>query len=327
MATAEVRHRVVVNTEDQHSRLLCLPKAKGKQRRHSPAPRVYFYADMLRPQPCGRALFITSPPPPPPPPPPLIRSQGSVALMTCNDSQDYLSQGVDLSSIEVIESDLLLISRARLEVENQGKRLLEQGMEIQVISGLTSIPPAAEQAISSTLEGVQALMNAAVQPLLQSVSDSLEAILITMHQEDFSGPLSSGSCPDVPCSLYMRELQGFVSRAVADYFQHFQCVDFLYGRSEAMAQRALGLFLRHASLLRPLGEGGKMRLAADFAQMELTVAPLCRRVSDLGKPYRMLRSFRPLLFQTSELVSSSPAVGELLPYSLVLSFLFSRAPS
>lgn len=45
---------------------------------------------------------------------------------------DYLSQGVDLSSIEVIENDLLLISRARLEVENQAKRLLEQGMEIQV---------------------------------------------------------------------------------------------------------------------------------------------------------------------------------------------------
>lgn len=45
---------------------------------------------------------------------------------------DYLSQGVDLSGIEVIENDLLLISRARLEVENQAKRLLEQGMEIQV---------------------------------------------------------------------------------------------------------------------------------------------------------------------------------------------------
>ena len=39
---------------------------------------------------------------------------------------------MDLSGIEVIENDLLLISRARLEVENQAKRLLEQGMEIQV---------------------------------------------------------------------------------------------------------------------------------------------------------------------------------------------------
>ena len=42
---------------------------------------------------------------------------------------DYLSQGVDLSGIEVIENDLLLISRARLEVENQAKRLLEQGFK------------------------------------------------------------------------------------------------------------------------------------------------------------------------------------------------------
>lgn len=45
---------------------------------------------------------------------------------------DYLFQGVDLSGIEVIENDLLFISRAHLEVENQAKRLLEQGMEIQV---------------------------------------------------------------------------------------------------------------------------------------------------------------------------------------------------
>lgn len=39
---------------------------------------------------------------------------------------------MDLSGIEVIENDLLFISRAHLEVENQAKRLLEQGMEIQV---------------------------------------------------------------------------------------------------------------------------------------------------------------------------------------------------
>ncbi|XP_071395900.1 conserved oligomeric Golgi complex subunit 5 isoform X1 [Centroberyx affinis] len=197
----------------------------------------------------------------------------------------------------------------------------------KVISGLGSCPPAAEQALSSSLEGVQALMSSAVQPLLQSVSDSIEAIIITLHQEDFSGPLSSPDKPDVPCSLYMKELQGFIARVMADYFRHFQCVDFIYESTESIAQRAIELFVRHASLLRPLGEGGKMRLAADFAQMEMAVAPLCRRVSDLGKPYRMLRSFRPLLFQTSELVASSPAVGDLIPYSTLLHFFFTRAPS
>ncbi|KAM4614883.1 conserved oligomeric Golgi complex subunit 5 [Polymixia lowei] len=197
----------------------------------------------------------------------------------------------------------------------------------KVISGLGSCPPVAEQALSSSLEAVHALMNSAVQPLLQSVSDSIEAIIITLHQEDFSGSLSSSDKPDVPCSLYMKELQGFISRVMADYFRHFQCVDFIYESTESIAQRAIELFIRNASLLRPLGEGGKMRLAADFAQMELAVAPLCRRVSDLGKPYRMLRSFRPLLFQTSELIASGPAVGDLIPYSTLLHFLFTRAPS
>lgn len=68
-----------------------------------------------------------------------INGQGVIiCLLFClcaflgHAAADYLSQGVDLSGIEVIENDLLLISRARLEVENQAKRLLEQGMEIQV---------------------------------------------------------------------------------------------------------------------------------------------------------------------------------------------------
>uniref|UniRef100_A0A671KAD6 Conserved oligomeric Golgi complex subunit 5 n=1 Tax=Sinocyclocheilus anshuiensis TaxID=1608454 RepID=A0A671KAD6_9TELE len=172
-----------------------------------------------------------------------------------------------------------------------------------------------------------ALMSSAVQPLLNSVTDSVEAILITMHQEDFSGSLPAGGRLDVPCSLYMRELQGFIARVMNDYFCPLQCLDFLYDSTENIAQRAITLFIRHASLLRPLSEGGKMRSAADFAQMELAVAPLCRRVSDLGKAYRLLRSFRPLLFQTSEHIASSQALGDLIPYSTILHFLFTRAPA
>ncbi|MFT7799235.1 conserved oligomeric Golgi complex subunit 5 [Arapaima gigas] len=63
---------------------------------------------------------------------------------------------------------------------------LQQAVE-KVISGLSSFPPAAEQSLSASLQEVQALMAGAVQPLLQSVSDSVEAIIFTLHQEDFSG--------------------------------------------------------------------------------------------------------------------------------------------
>ncbi|XP_028668771.1 conserved oligomeric Golgi complex subunit 5 [Erpetoichthys calabaricus] len=196
----------------------------------------------------------------------------------------------------------------------------------KVVLSLSSFPPAAEHAITAASEMILSLMSNAVQPLLNSVSDSVEAIIITMHQEDFSGSLSSSSSPDVPCSLYMKELQGFIARVMTDYFRHFECADFIYDNTEAIAQRAIELFIRNACLLRPLGEGGKMRLAADFAQMELAVAPLCRRVSDLGRPYRLLRSFRPMLFQTSEHIAGSQTIGDIIPYSTILHFLFTRAP-
>uniref|UniRef100_A0A673KYR8 Conserved oligomeric Golgi complex subunit 5 n=1 Tax=Sinocyclocheilus rhinocerous TaxID=307959 RepID=A0A673KYR8_9TELE len=194
--------------------------------------------------------------------------------------------------------------RRNIAVVNSLFRL--QQAVAKVISGLGTFPPAAEQLLTASLESVQALMSSAVQPLLNSVTDSVEAILITINT----------------CTL-----QGFIARVMNDYFRPLQCLDFLYDSTEIIAQRTITVFIRHASLLRPLGEGGKMRLAADFAQMELAVAPLCRRVSDLGKAYRLLRSFRPLLFQTSEHIASSQALGDLIPYSTILHFLFTRAPA
>ncbi|XP_063164072.1 conserved oligomeric Golgi complex subunit 5 isoform X1 [Candoia aspera] len=197
---------------------------------------------------------------------------------------------------------------------------------LKVISSQSVFPTASEEIVSAALKTIHDLMGNAVQPLLDSVGDSIEAIIMTMHQEDFSGSLPTSGKPDVPCSLYMKELQGFIARVMNDYFRHFECYDFVYKSTEAIAQRAIEIFIRNASLLRPLGEGGKMRLAADFAQMELAVAPLCRRVSDLGKSYRLLRSFRPMLFQTSEHISNSPAVGDIIPFSTIIQFLFTRAP-
>lgn len=60
--------------------------------------------------------------------------------------------------------------------------------------------------------------------------------------------------------------------------------------------------------------------------MELALAPLCKRPSDLGRPYKLLRAFRPMLFQTPEHIVKNTTVGEIVPFSTVLQFLFSKAP-
>ena len=70
----------------------------------------------------------------------------------------------------------------------------------------------------------------------------------------------------------------------------------------AMVVRA---FSRHLTLVRPLGEGGKLRIAADMAHFELALEPLLHaatkgtgklELSDLGAAYAELRSLRQLLF-------------------------------
>jgi len=41
---------------------------------------------------------------------------------------------VDLSGIEVIEHDRIFVKKARQEVESQAQKMLEQGMETQVLA-------------------------------------------------------------------------------------------------------------------------------------------------------------------------------------------------
>ena len=62
-------------------------------------------------------------------------------------------------------------------------------------------------------------------------------------------------------------------------------------------------FVAHVCLIRPLGEGGKMRVAMDLAQLELVLGLFCRGdVSSLGHPYKMLRALRLLLLLVDDVM-------------------------
>ena len=66
----------------------------------------------------------------------------------------------------------------------------------------------------------------------------------------------------------------------------------LFYRLKSLTIRVLDLYCRHVCLLRPLGEGGKMRVTTDMAQIELALAPFCQKLADLGLPYKKLRLLR-----------------------------------
>ncbi|KAK7861909.1 hypothetical protein R5R35_010941 [Gryllus longicercus] len=209
------------------------------------------------------------------------------------------------------------------------------GQVKRVITNMkNSLPPETMTIVQEALVNTENLIRSIVNPLLSSISDAIEAIILTVHNEDYSmmtvtlpsGTTAISRKTDPTCSLYMKELQAFISRSVNNYLSPFLNQEIVSKSSSPVAGRCLELFLRHTSLVRPLGDGGRMKLAADFAQMELAVTPLCRQVAELGQAYKTLRAFRPLLFMTPEHVASCSAVGEVIPYSLVLLSLFSRGP-
>ena len=98
-------------------------------------------------------------------------------------------------------------------------------------------------------------------------------------------------------------------------------------RLKEVTVSVLELYVRHVTMLRPLGEGGKMRVTTDMAQIELALAPFYPKMADLGPPYQRLRTLRRFLFLPTEQFSADSAavVGEPLPHSDILNYLFSRA--
>ena len=73
------------------------------------------------------------------------------------------------------------------------------------------------------LEDVVKLIKSAVSPLMLSIADAVEAVILTLHNEDFSAEEASSGDAGKNCSLYMKELQGFLSRVSADFLADFIC--------------------------------------------------------------------------------------------------------
>uniref|UniRef100_H2YD78 Conserved oligomeric Golgi complex subunit 5 n=1 Tax=Ciona savignyi TaxID=51511 RepID=H2YD78_CIOSA len=233
----------------------------------------------------------------------LIQTQGDASQVIAPPTTAQSRNIAVVNSLYILQKSLL-------------KLLAEQrGLQLEAI-----------ETVRASTECLSLLMAGAVQPLVSSVADAVEAIVLTMHNEDFDVDVDSVS-GNTLCSLYVKELRDFLSRVVKDHFSQFTFKDFVMESLLPLGHRAIDLFVRHASLLTPLSEGGKMKLAADFAQMELAISPLCRRVTDLGASYRLLRAFRPLLFQSNDVIGDSPSFGDVIPFSTALHFLFSRAPA
>ncbi|XP_011098092.1 conserved oligomeric Golgi complex subunit 5 [Sesamum indicum] len=208
-----------------------------------------------------------------------------------------------------------------------------QEIHKRITSILAGLPTVAVDVLSPALGTIYGVAGDSVTSLFQAMLDRLESCILQIHDQNF-GSAGMDASMDNNASPYMEELQKsiihfraeFLSRLLPSSGASFAKTETICTRLvRSMASRVLIFFIRHASLVRPLSESGKLRMARDMAELELAVAQNLFPVEQLGPPYRALRAFRPVIFLETSQLGSSPLLQDLPP-SVILHHLYSRGP-
>lgn len=193
------------------------------------------------------------------------------------------------------------------------------------------LPNVAEDVLSPPLDVIYGVACDSVTTLFKSMLDKLESCILQIHDQDF-GSQGMDATMDNNASAYMDEIQKSTIHFRTEFLSKLLpsssttrtetiCTQLV----RKMASRVLSFFIRHAALVRPLSESGKLRMARDMAELELAVGQNLFPVEQLGAPYRALRAFRPVIFLDTSQLSGSPLLQDLPP-SVILHHLYSRGP-
>ncbi|PON89724.1 Conserved oligomeric Golgi complex subunit [Trema orientale] len=255
----------------------------------------------------------------------VLREIGKVLLLLAERSEYQISTGPEARQV----------SGPATPAQLKNFALCQHLQEIhaRVSSMITGLPAIAVDVLSPSLGVIYGVACDSVTSLFQSMVDRLESCILQIHEQNF-GVLGLDAAMDNNASSYMEELQKcilhfrseFLSRLLPSKNSPNTGAENICTRLvRSMASRVLIFFIRHASLIRPLSESGKLRMARDMAELELAVGQNLFPVEQLGAPYRALRAFRPLIFLETSQLASSPLLQDLPP-SIILHHLYTRGP-
>uniref|UniRef100_A0A5B7BKL1 Conserved oligomeric Golgi complex subunit 5 n=1 Tax=Davidia involucrata TaxID=16924 RepID=A0A5B7BKL1_DAVIN len=211
-----------------------------------------------------------------------------------------------------------------------------QEIHARISSMITGLPTIASDVLSPSLGTIYGVACDSVTSLFQAMLDRLESCILQIHEQKKFGVLGMDAAMDNNASPYMEELQKCILHFRSEFLSRLlpssANIAITTGTEtictrlvRSMASRVLIFFIRHASLVRPLSESGKLRMARDMAELELAVGQNLFPVEQLGAPYRALRAFRPVIFLETSQLGASPLLQDLPP-SVILHHLYSRGP-
>ncbi|CAG7822633.1 unnamed protein product [Allacma fusca] len=167
---------------------------------------------------------------------------------------------------------------------------------------------------SEDLESISVLQYNTIWSLINGIADAIEAIVLTMHQEQWAR-----SNRTTEYSLYIGELQAFIARASKDYL-NFQSLELIQKSTSHLSSRTIDLLTRHASIL-PMVYSVRSQIITDLTQLEIALSAFTPVLSDLGKSYKLLKGFKTLLNVDPKEIEESNLIPVVVPASLALNYL------
>lgn len=200
---------------------------------------------------------------------------------------------------------------------------------------LVGLPSATIEVLSPSLGALHGVASDCITPLFKAITERLENCILQIHEQSFAEMDMDGGMGN-GCSKYMEDVQKSIMHFRTEFLSKLltgstPAVTSISGESisagltRKLASRVLLFWVRHAAMVRPLSELGKLQLISDMAELELVVGQSLFPVEQLGAPYRAFRAFKPLVFLESSEFASSPVLQELPP-TVVLHHLYTRAP-
>ncbi len=180
-----------------------------------------------------------------------------------------------------------------------------------------------------------------LNPLCRVLNKRIGAEIAYMHRGLYVESISSGTSEgsfvqEHIASVYDSIATNILSRLPEEYGSMV---------SSTLATFSIYCFVSNASLIRPLGETGRLKITQDLGDLELTLEQLMFKSGSSialnqineGKPYAELRAVRQMLFwngldnkqlsseQVSKVLFREPWVKDVRP-SIVFHFLLTFAP-
>ena len=206
----------------------------------------------------------------------------------------------------------------------------EQRKNVQVVNCLFAFYVGIEKVLENpeVLKEIEILIKSAIDPLMASISDAVEAIILTMHNEDFKIEVEDKST----FSPYLKELQTFIHRVNLEFLNKFNCKTLVAESSVPLFYRCYDLFIMHSSMIKPLSKIGQDKLIKDCDTLEEVIKPISDLIalwdaSVCESKVHELREFRTLLRSKTEDFPALLQSGMTMRKSVILHMLFSRAPA